>query len=127
MFSYRLWLCVLASCFVASAVRAQAVNLTEAPLEKRCVRNELTMELEGKIIIRQEDKEHLPAKASASTFSGTLSAERPRRHHRGAALPHSRGNGHVQQRRDDWALRPDAGFWSHRTRDQLLVYSPHGR
>src|SRR5688572_9028721 len=47
-------------------VRAQIVNLTEEPLHKRSVRIELTMELEGKIRIKQDGKEQqFPHSASA--------------------------------------------------------------
>src|SRR5258708_39682664 len=39
---------------VVSAVRAQSVDLTEAPLADRCFRIELTLELKGKISVQQQ-------------------------------------------------------------------------
>ena len=52
--------------FGADLLRAQEVNLTEAPLDNRCVRNELTMELDGKINVKQDGKDiSYPHKAQA--------------------------------------------------------------
>jgi hypothetical protein len=66
MLCRRLLLCVLTGLLATNALRAQAVNLTEAPLDQRCVRNELTLELEGKVLSRQNGKEiSFPHKASA--------------------------------------------------------------
>jgi hypothetical protein len=59
-------LCVLTGLLATNALPAQGVNLTEAPLAQRCVRNELTLELEGKVLSKQNGKElSFPHKASA--------------------------------------------------------------
>src|SRR5581483_12084965 len=53
----RRWLCSLVMILAAAGpAAAQAVNLTEAPLVDACVRNELTLELKGKISVLQEGK-----------------------------------------------------------------------
>lgn len=63
----RRWLAgVLAGLLAANTLSAQGVNLTEAPLGQRCVRNELTMEFDGKITVKQEGKDVVfPHKANA--------------------------------------------------------------
>jgi hypothetical protein len=66
MFIRNWFLVACAAAFAANAAHAQSVNLLEAPLEKQCVRNELTMQLEGKITVSQDGKERtFPHKASA--------------------------------------------------------------
>ena len=66
MLTRRLLICMLASLISANLLHAQSVNLTEAPLAERCVRIELTMELTGKIMAKQDGKDvAYPHKASA--------------------------------------------------------------
>ncbi len=66
MLSRRLMICVLASLVAPSLLHAQTVDLTEAPLADRCLRNELTMELDGKITVKQDGKDmSYPHKAQA--------------------------------------------------------------
>src|SRR6266851_9560844 len=67
MLTRRLLICVLAGVLPANSLHAQSANLTEAPLADRCVRNELTMELDGKIQAKQDGKDlSYPHKAKAS-------------------------------------------------------------
>src|SRR5688572_10841607 len=64
--SRRFVLAILAGSLFANMLHAQSVNLTEAPLESRCVRNELTMQLAGKITFKQDGKDlTFPHKAEA--------------------------------------------------------------
>jgi hypothetical protein len=57
------WLIAL---LTPALAQAQAVNLTEAPLEGRCVRNEISMQLDGKITFKQDGKDLVfPHKAQA--------------------------------------------------------------
>jgi hypothetical protein len=66
MFIRRWFLAAFGMMLVANALQAQTVNLIEAPLDKQCVRHELTMQLEGKITVSEEGKERsFPHKASA--------------------------------------------------------------
>lgn len=66
MFRNRFLLSVLAGLVAAGLARAQSVNLTEAPLQDQCVRNELTFEFQGKVISKQNGKETaLPHQAGA--------------------------------------------------------------
>jgi hypothetical protein len=66
MFSRRFLLCTLAALAAPGIVHAQSVNLTEAPLTDRCIRNELTMDLDGKISVKQDGKDlSFPHKAQA--------------------------------------------------------------
>lgn len=66
MLSRCCWLASVAALLFANFVHAQSVNLTEAPLESRCVRNEIAMQLEGKITVKQDGKDlTYPHKAEA--------------------------------------------------------------
>ncbi|MSQ96109.1 MAG: hypothetical protein EXR98_16360 [Gemmataceae bacterium] len=66
MLMRRIWMSVLTGLLVTSILHAQAVNLTEAPLPDRCFRNELSMQLEGKITVKQDGKDvAYPHKAQA--------------------------------------------------------------
>lgn len=127
----RAWYCVLITFLTASIASAQAVNLTEAPLTSRCVKNELTMELEGKIIVRQQDKEQsFPHKASAKhvflerylDVNGSV-AVKSARHYLTAEGTVTFNNDETTKR----SLRADRRFLvAHRTKEHLTVYSPHG-
>ena len=57
MLTRRMLVCALMCLASTSGLRAQSVNLAEAPLENRCVRNELTMTLEGTISVKQNEKD----------------------------------------------------------------------
>src|SRR5437588_64795 len=63
----RRWLAgVLVGLLTANTLPAQGVNLTEAPLGQRCVRNELTMDFDGKITVKKNGKDvAYPHKADA--------------------------------------------------------------
>ena len=66
MLLQRFTIGVFALLLGVTSARAQEVNLSEAPLENRCVRNELTMELDGKINTKQDGKDvSYPHKAQA--------------------------------------------------------------
>ncbi len=66
MLTRRIWLAMLAGLLVTNTLYAQGVNLTEAPLPDRCFRNELSMQLEGKITVKQDGKDvTFPHKAQA--------------------------------------------------------------
>jgi hypothetical protein len=64
---FRRWILVtLAALALSASAYAQNVNLTETPLDKGAVRIELSLQLEGKISVRQDGKEMTyPHKASA--------------------------------------------------------------
>ena len=67
MLTRRLLICLLAGVLSANSLHAQSVNLTEGRLADRCVRNELTMELDGKIQVKQDGKDlSYPHKAKAT-------------------------------------------------------------
>src|SRR5437899_12836059 len=57
MVGRRLLSCLLASLSIPSVIHAQPVNLAEAPLVDRFIRNELAMELDGKIHTKQDGKD----------------------------------------------------------------------
>src|SRR4051794_572245 len=57
MLTHRLLICTLAGFLSATSLHAQSVNLTEAPLADRCVRNDVTMKLAGKITAKQDGKD----------------------------------------------------------------------
>ena len=66
MLSRRMLFCALICLFSTSVLHAQSVDLTPAPLEKSCIRNDLTMTLEGTITVKQNDKDlTFPHRASA--------------------------------------------------------------
>jgi hypothetical protein len=66
MLTRRFLICMLAGLLSTNALRADAINLTEAPLADRCFRNELTMDLDGKIHVKQDGKDlSYPHKAQA--------------------------------------------------------------
>jgi hypothetical protein len=127
----RLWLSVFTALLISSVAQAQAVNLAEAPLAQRCMRNELTMELEGKIIVRQQDKEQtFPHKAQAKhvflerylDVAGPI-AIKAARHYLTAEGTVTFNNDETTRR----SLRNERKFLvAHRTKDQLVVFSPHG-
>jgi hypothetical protein len=127
----RTWFFVGIAWLGTSIASAQTVNLTEAPLVNRCVRNELTMELEGKIIVRQQDKEQtFPHKASAKhvflerylEVNGPI-AIKSARHYLTAEGTVTFNNDETTKR----TLRKERQFLvAQRTKDRLTVYSPHG-
>lgn len=127
----RSWLSIIATLAVSSVAQAQAVNLTEAPLAQRCVRIEMTMELEGKIIVRQKDKEQsYPHKAQAKhvylerylDVAGSI-ADKAARHYLTAEGSVTFNNDDTTKR----SLRSERKFLvAQRTRDQLVIFSPHG-
>ena len=127
----RTWLCVSLALLSASIASAQSVNLTEAPLANRCVRNELTMELEGKIIVRQQDKEQtFPHKANAKHVFlerylevNGATAIRSARHYLTAEGTVTFNNDETTKR----SLRNERRFLVvHCTKDRLTVFSPNG-
>lgn len=127
----RCWLLSLALALGAALpVQAQNAVLVEAPLEGACVRNELTMQLDGKITVRQDGKPHsFPHKAQARHVflervlqaRGGL-ADRAARHYQSAEGTIT-SDGKTNKR----ALRAERAFMAvQRLKGQLVVYSPLG-
>jgi hypothetical protein len=132
MLNRRYCVGVLIGVLVTAAARGQTVNLTEAPLAQRCVRNELTMELEGKILVRQSDKENAyPHQAQAKHVFlerylevNGLIATKAARHYLTAEASTTFNNDEKTRR----TLRPERKFLvAQRTKDQLFTFSPHGQ
>ena len=131
MLTRRLLICVLASVLPVNLLHAQGVNLTEAPLADRCVRNDLTMELDGKIQVKQDDKDlSYPHKAKATHAF----MERYLDTSAGMAVKAARFyttaestitfNNNVSAKR---SLRPERRFLvTHRVKEQIVSYSPKG-
>jgi len=99
MLTRRIILCVSSVLFAPALLHAQAVNLTEAPLEGRCVKNEITMQLDGKITIKQDGKDlSFPHKPGEARIHGTFPRRAGRRRRQGRTLLyHGRRNDHLQQ------------------------------
>jgi hypothetical protein len=127
----RLLPCVLAGLLATDVLRAQSVNLTEAPLDQQCVRNELTLELEGKVLSRQNGKElSFPHKATAKHVfverflgvSGGIVDKAARFY--SAAEGTIRFNNNEASRR---SLRDEHRLLvAQRVRDQIVSFSPKG-
>ncbi len=131
MLSRRLLICVLTGLLATSTLRAQSVNLTEAPLDQQCVRNELTLELDGKVLSKQNGKElSFPHKATAKhvfverflSVNGGI-VDKAARHY-SAAESSIRFNNNEPSRR---LLRDEHRFLvAQRVRDQIASFSPKG-
>ncbi len=132
MFTRQAALCVVVNLIVAGGVKAQAVNLTEAPLADRCVRNELTMSLTGKITVNQDGKEVVyPHKAEAKhdyverflDINGAVS-DKAARIYTTAESTITFDNDKNPPKR---TLREARRFMvAHRHNDQIVSYSPNG-
>lgn len=110
---------------------AQGVNLTEAALKDRCVKNELTMELAGKITIKQDGKDiAFPHKAEARhTYleryleTGGVIADKSARHYTTAESV-IRFNNDAGEKR---SLREKRRFLvAQRLKDHVMAFSPNG-
>ena len=127
----RLLSCVLAGMFSTSLLHAQSVMLTEAPLAQRCVRNEIVMELDGKITVRQGDKDAVfPHKATAKhvflerylDVNGVI-VDKAARFYATAESSISFNNSPATKR----SLRAERSFMvGQRTKDKVLSFSPTG-
>jgi hypothetical protein len=131
MLSRQLLFCALTCLSSASVLHAQSVNLTEAPLEQRSVRNELTMTLEGTVTVKQNDKDvAFPHRASAKHVflerflevkDGV--ADKAARFYTTAESAIRFNNNAADQR----SLRePRAFMVAQRTKDKIVSYSPKG-
>jgi hypothetical protein len=129
MFTRRWFLAAGVALVAVQSLPAQNVNLSEAPLEKQCVRNELTMQLEGKITINQDGKEmSFPHKASArhvysERFLETSAnvAEKSARFYASAESEISFNNDKAEKR----SLRDKCRFIvAQRVRDRVMPFNP---
>jgi hypothetical protein len=57
MLTTRFCIGLVAAALITGPLAAQEVNLTEAPLDGRCVRNEIAMKFAGKITVKQDGKD----------------------------------------------------------------------
>lgn len=127
----RYFLAFVATLASTGYLHAQTVNLTEAPLAQSCLRNELTMELDGKILVKQGEKENaFPHKAQAKhvymerilDVNGAV-ADKAARYYTTAEST-IRFNNDTPSKR---TLRPERRFLvTQRIKDQLVTFSPAG-
>ena len=127
----RRWLIPLIFALTASRPAfAQSVALTEAPLVDGCVRNEITMELDGKITVQQGGKNvSFPHKASAKHVyleryleAKDAVAEKAARHYQTAE-----GTITFNDQPARRSLRPERAFLvTQRVKDQLVTFSLKG-
>ncbi|HZZ81689.1 MAG TPA: hypothetical protein VFE62_24520 [Gemmataceae bacterium] len=127
----RMFLAVVGVVLATGTLRAQDVNLTEAPLVDKFVRNELTLELEGKIHSKQDGKEQsFPHKASAKHVfvekyldAKDGIADKAARHYRVAESVIRFNNNEAAKR----SLRAERQFVvAQRAKDLVIVFSPKG-
>ncbi|MBI3821898.1 MAG: hypothetical protein HY289_04365 [Planctomycetes bacterium] len=131
MLSRRFSICVLAGLLSAPVLHAQSVNLTEAPLADRCVRNELVMDLDGKISIKQDGKDiSFPQKAQAKHVfverfldAASVVADKAVRQYATAESTLTFNNNDSSKR----SLRADRRFLvTQRLKGQVVTFSPDG-
>jgi hypothetical protein len=127
----RLLTSVAVALTVVSAVRAQSVDLTEAPLANRCFRIELTLDLTGKITVQQQGETvSFPQQADARHIyvervlqaNGGVADKTVRSYEKAeATIAFNKQPGSKR------ALRPERAFMvAHHGKDQMLVWSPKG-
>jgi hypothetical protein len=123
-------ICIVINLVAAGALQAQAVNLTEA--RDTCVRNEMTMALEGKITVNENGKQVVyPHKARAThvylerfiDINGAVS-DKAARVYTTAESSITFNNDAPQKR----TLRPDRAslMVAQRHKDHVVSYSIHG-
>jgi hypothetical protein len=131
MLTRRLLLCVLVGLYSATELRAQGVNLSEAPLVDRCFRNEITMCLEGKITAKQDGKDvsfSHKATAKHAFMERCLDATGPiatkaARHYTTAESAIVFDNNDSSKR----SLRAERRFLvAQRVKEQVVSFSPRG-
>jgi hypothetical protein len=129
---FKRWLMsVLAGVLWLPAAHAQNVMLTEAPLKDACVRNSVTMDVEGKQTVKRDEKEvSYPLKVSAShayverylECNGAVADK--------AARFYTQAERTIRFNNDAGgknALRPSRSFMAVlRIKDQIVSYSPKG-
>jgi hypothetical protein len=112
-------------------IRAQNVDLTEAPLAGHCFRIELTLALKGKITVQQQGETvSFPQEAAARhvylervLLAGGGVADKTVRYYEQAEATIAFNNQSGSKR----TLRPERAFMvAHRVKDQMLVWSPKG-
>ncbi len=130
MLARRALLSLVAALAVLGQARAENVTLTEAPLVGTCVRNELTLELKGKITVQQGEKRvDFPQEAQAThhffeRFLETGGTDKDR-----SARFYTKAEGVITSngQPSKLALRPERAFLvAHRVKDQVIPYSPKG-
>ena len=127
----RLAIGILMHLVATGAIAAQGVNLTEAPLAQQAVRNELTMELDGKMTVKQDGKDvTFVHKASARhvfierflEVNGAV-ADKAARFYTTAESVITFNNDAGPKR----TLRDDRRFMvAHRHKDRIVAYSVNG-
>ncbi len=131
MLSRPMLFCALTCLFSTSVLQAQSVNLTEAPLDNRCVRNELTMTLEGTITVKQNDKDlTFPHRATAKHVYVERFLEVKDGVADKAARFYSTAESAIRFNNnpaDQHSLRePRAFMVAQRTKDKIVSFSPKG-
>jgi hypothetical protein len=131
MGTWRLLLCVLGGLLWANSLHAQSVDLTEAPLEQRCVRNQLSMELDGKIMVKQNGKDlTYPHRAKAEhafverylDTSGNIAVKTARFYSAAESTITFNNNSSATR-----SLRPERRFLvTQRIKGQIVSFSPNG-
>ena len=127
----RFSLCLLTILASTGILRAQTVNLTEALLAQACFKNEVTMDLDGKILVKQGEKETtFPHKASAKhvfverllDVNGAVAGR--------AARLYTTAESTIRFNNDEASkrtLRPERRFLAtQRVQDHLVSFSPAG-
>ena len=131
MLTRRLFIATLAGLLSTTLLHAQGVNLTEAPLAQRNVRNEVTMELDGKIHVKQDGKDiSYPHKAQAKHVfleryldAGATSADKAARFYQTAESTITFNNNDSSKR----SLRAERRFLvTQRVKGSLVTFSPAG-
>jgi hypothetical protein len=127
----RIMICMLVGLGAANSLGAQTANLIETPTADQCIRNELTMTLEGKIQVKQDDKDlAFPHKAQANhAFTERYldikagRAVKAARYYTAADSTITFNNDSSSKR----TLRPERRFIvTQRVKDQLASFSPNG-
>ena len=131
MLARRWLLSLIVAAAALPAAHAQTVTLTEAPLVDGCVKNELTLTLDGKITVQQQGKNvTFPHKATAKHVyleryleaKGAV-ADKAARHYLTAEGTITFNTDATTKR----ALRPERAFLvTHRTKDGLVTYGLKG-
>jgi hypothetical protein len=126
----RLLISLAIALAAAQGVRAQSVDLSEAPLADRCFRLELTLDLKGKITVQQQSETvsfPLEAEARHSYMERVLIASNGVVDKTARVYEKAEATITFNKQPSRRALRPERGFMvAHRNKDQMVVYCPKG-